>query len=78
MTRVSTKIHDGSISEINQCRKSNIFTKCVAFNPKVHNLTQILLISAPLIRRKTFRNEIYVVLNFLSQVIFIFPLFQLH
>ena len=49
ITRVSTKIRDGSISEINQCRKGNIFTKCDAFNPKAHNSTQILHISAPLL-----------------------------
>ena len=48
ITRVSTKIRDGSISEINQCKKGNILTKYDAFNPKAHNSTQILHISAPL------------------------------
>ena len=48
MTRVSTKIRDGSISEINQCKKDNILTKNDTFNPKVHNSAQILHISAPL------------------------------
>ena len=48
ITRVCSKIWDGSISEINQCNKCNIFTKYDAFNPKTHNSTQILHISAPL------------------------------
>ena len=46
ITRVCTKIRDGSISEINQCNKGNLFTKYDAFNPKVHNSNQILHISA--------------------------------
>lgn len=46
ITRAST--NDGSISEINQCNKGNIFAKYDAFNPKAHNLTQILHIFAPL------------------------------
>ena len=48
ITRVSTKIRHGSISEINQCKKGNILTKYDAFNPKEHNSRQILHISAPL------------------------------
>ena len=48
ITRVSTKIRDGSISEINQRKNSNILTKSDALNPKAHNSTQILDISAPL------------------------------
>ena len=48
ITRVSTKIRDGSISEINQRKNGNILTKCDALNPKVHNSTQILHISVPL------------------------------
>ena len=34
LSRVNIKIRDGSISEINQSCKSNIFTKYDAFNPK--------------------------------------------
>ena len=34
LSRVNIKISDGSISEINQSCKSNIFTKYDAFNPK--------------------------------------------
>ena len=34
LSRVNSKIRNGSISEINQCGKSNIFTKYDAFNPK--------------------------------------------
>ena len=51
ITRVSTKIGDGSISEINQCEKGNTLAKCDAFNLKAHNFTQILLISTTIVAK---------------------------